>query len=435
MGTTQTDEFCFPGCIQFLFVSCNLFSCQKERGDNHIHRESDDHRPVRNGHETLSAYPLCVIAPFIGAPSETFIRRHMNDILPGKTVVIATSHLPKGQKFWGVNGPILQLRTFKSQIVKSLLDSISSLIGGRGFDYETFRVRQFLKKYKVRVIHSEYLDLSMKWLPIARNLGIPFYAKSNGFDASQRLLESNWKNKYLELNFSDGVLAPSQAIRAKLLEIGIAAEKIFVIPYGVDVPDEFIVREPAKSVRLISVGRMVPKKGPILMLEAFRRAVETHPDMKLDFFGAGELMDKARQFVGDFKLEERVLFHGFRPSAEIYNALSRADIYVQHSIRDPITGNEEGLPVAILEAMAMGLPVVSTRHAGIPEAVMDGKTGYLVEEGDAEGMAARMIELAVDGEKRVRMGRAGWERAKRSFSWEQERSRLIEVMSLSEYVQ
>src|SRR5690606_2027114 len=97
----------------------------------------------------------------------------------------------------------------------------------------------------------------------------------------------------------------------------------------------------------------------------------------------------------------------------------------------PGTGDEEGLPVAILEAMASGLPVVSTRHAGIPEAVIEGTTGYLVDEGDTAGMAAHVVRLARDAELRRRMGHAGWQRALQSFSWPRERARLLELLGLA----
>jgi glycosyltransferase involved in cell wall biosynthesis len=96
--------------------------------------------------------------------------------------------------------------------------------------------------------------------------------------------------------------------------------------------------------------------------------------------------------------------------------LGETDIFIQHSRVDPATGDEERLPVAILEAMAHSLPVVSTHHAGIPGAVVDGVTGYLVPEGDSVGMAERIVELARNSKRRVQMGEAGWMRAKESFS-------------------
>ena len=85
--------------------------------------------------------------------------------------------------------------------------------------------------------------------------------------------------------------------------------------------------------------------------------------------------------------------------------MNGADVFVQHSITDSHTGDQEGLPVAVLEAMASGLPVVATRHAGIPEAVVEGETGYLVEEGDIGAMAGHIARLAEDHTLRSKMAR------------------------------
>jgi len=108
--------------------------------------------------------------------------------------------------------------------------------------------------------------------------------------------------------------------------------------------------------------------------------------------------------------------------------MDEADIFVQHSMTDPETGDEEGLPVAILEAMSAALPVVSTRHAGIPEAVVDGSTGYLVNEGESAAMAERLIILARNHDLREPLGAAGWARAKEHFTWDRERASLLHIL-------
>src|SRR5207249_2345004 len=119
-----------------------------------------------------------------------------------------------------------------------------------------------------------------------------------------------------------------------------------------------------------------------------------------------------------------VTLHGDQAPPFVDGLLAGADVFMQHSMRDPETGDEEGLPVAILEAMAHGLPVVSTVHAGIPEAVVDGATGRLSAEGDVDAMALHLAHLAEDREERLRLGTAGWRRARDRFTWAEERSRL-----------
>jgi glycosyltransferase involved in cell wall biosynthesis len=110
--------------------------------------------------------------------------------------------------------------------------------------------------------------------------------------------------------------------------------------------------------------------------------------------------------------------------------LKDADIFIQHSLTDPETGDEEGLPVAVLEAMANALPVVSTFHAGIPDAVENGITGYLGAEGDSEAMGGYLAELIRNTELRGNMGEAGWLRARELFSIDRERKDLLDVLGL-----
>jgi glycosyltransferase involved in cell wall biosynthesis len=177
---------------------------------------------------------------------------------------------------------------------------------------------------------------------------------------------------------------------------------------------------------------MVPKKAPILTLDAFRQAAASNPSLGLDYVGSGLLLQDAIRFVGEFGMQKAVTLHGGKPHSFVQRLMENGDIFVQHSITDPDDGDEEGLPVAILEAMASGLPVVATRHAGIPEAVEDGVTGFLVEEGDIQSMKDKILLLAQDCKLRHAMGAAGWDRARNRFSWSRERINLLQALQLQE---
>lgn len=133
----------------------------------------------------------------------------------------------------------------------------------------------------------------------------------------------------------------------------------------------------------------------------------------------------------DHHLADCVTLHGAQPHDVVQRLMHDADIFLQHSVTDPKTGDEEGLPVSVLEAMAESLPVVSTRHAGIPEAVEEGVTGYLVDEGDSKAMAERLRALCQEPGQRHAMGHAGWQKAKKLFSWEKERADLLHILDLS----
>jgi glycosyltransferase involved in cell wall biosynthesis len=141
------------------------------------------------------------------------------------------------------------------------------------------------------------------------------------------------------------------------------------------------------------------------------------------------LLPEAEAFTRDADLGGVVELAGARPHAEVLAAMAEADVFVLHS-RVAGNGDEEGLPLAILEAMARGCAVLSTRHAGIPEAVAHGESGLLTEENDVEGMAEAWKQLAVDAALRRRLGQGARHAVEQGFTWEHERANLRRLLQL-----
>jgi glycosyltransferase involved in cell wall biosynthesis len=282
-----------------------------------------------------------------------------------------------------------------------------------------------------RVVLCEYLDYGLKWVDAARSCGLSFFVHAHGYDVSLKLKEAGMAERY-RLAYSDvsGVIVVSRAQRECLVELGIPRERIALIPCGADPLLEQPVRSDHRPVRCMAVGRMVGKKAPILLLDAFRRAFEKGSNITLDYYGGGALLPAAEQYIHAFKLEHVVKLHGVKPHNEICEAMKTADIFLQHSWTDPGTGDQEGMPVAILEAMAHGLPVIATRHAGIPDAVVNGETGYIVEEGAVEEMADCLYDVACDYACRDRFGKASVVRQNSFFSWEKEKQLLCDLLGL-----
>jgi colanic acid/amylovoran biosynthesis glycosyltransferase len=376
----------------------------------------------------MAETPLAVLLPAVGALSESFLRRHVVELCPGKVVAVASFEL----EHWRAQCPtlILDQKVGVLQQVRSRVRGRLGLPDGHISRSQRGAARNFLEEHNVRVILAEYLDHAVKWLPLAREMGIGFFAHGHGIDVSARLRESYWRKRYLELNASNGIITMSQASKRRLASHGINPSKLHVIPCGIDVPEMPNRRIASPQVRCIAVGRMVAKKAPLLTLEAFRRARMQFNDVSLDFIGSGPLLAAATQFVREHDLSEVVRLHGDQPPEVVHDLMRRADIFLQHSITDPLTGDEEGLPVAILEAMSHALPVIATQHAGIPEAIEDGESGFLVPEGDVEAMAARISRLVQSDDHRARLGIKAWETALAKFSWERERSQLLELLQL-----
>lgn len=374
---------------------------------------------------------LAIFVPQLGTRSETFIRRHIEELRPGQTAVVAGTASSAIAGHWDPNCPVLLLDRIgrlrlRQQFVSALLEKFGWLLP----DTKTAAIRKYLKLHNVTVALGEYLDLSLPWLELCRELGIRFYAHAHGYDVSARLREPIWRAEYRRYNLADGIITINQGSKRRLIELGVEADKIHIVPYGIQIPEEAGAPSKGDYIRCLAVGRMVAKKAPILTLDAFRRAALTCPKLRLDYVGEGELYPAVRDYIRAMALDDKVTLHGGQPHEKVRELMAHADIFIQHSVVDAETGDEEGLPVAILEAMAAGLPVVSTRHAGIPEAVVEGSTGYLVDEGDVAGMAARIDELAADPELRQAMGKAGWRRARECFSDEREIAQLRSVMGI-----
>ena len=375
---------------------------------------------------------LAVVAPYAGVVSESFIRRHMLDLHPGHTCVIADS----------ARGDVTELR---QQLPLMLLEEqqptrlsylaqgqlkLQQKLGWLPTDLRQHTIKQFLRQQRVDVILAEYLDYSVGFVDVAQELGIPLYAHAHGYDVSINLQNEEWRKKYLKLNKIRGIITMSEYSKDRIEDVGIQKKRANVIPYGVELPTETDLMANNNQVSLIAIGRMVSKKAPILLLDAFRRALAEVPDLYLTYVGDGPLYAAAEQFVRAFGLEKQVSLRGALPNAQVLTLLASADIFVQHSITCPLTGDQEGLPVAILEAMAHGKPVVATRHAGIPEAVTDGTNGLLVAEGNTMGMAEAIATLATDPALRQKMGAAARATAAAKFSWEQEKEALRDLMKL-----
>lgn len=378
-------------------------------------------------------YPLTVFTPILGAASETFIQRHALQLYPQGTSVIYTATPPR--LYWDTHHPKLSLAESLPFIQRLYCKVYHTLTpGDRRITKDPIQaraVREFLIQNNTKVILGEYLDQSLWLLPIAKSLGIKFYAHAHGYDVSTNLKDAFWRKEYLKYRLADGIITMNQVTKQKLVQLGIDKKLIHVIPYGVEAPcfaKEF--RETDMPVKCLAVGRMVEKKAPLKLLAAFRKALAISPNLHLDFIGSGDLLPQVEAYIEANNMQAHVTLHHERPNAYVKQKMKEADIFIQHSITDPFTGDQEGTPVAILEAMSYSLPVISTFHGGIPEAVENGTNGFLVEEGDIEGMAIYISKLAKDKKLLCTLGTASNKRFLEKFSWEEEKRQLLHLLEL-----
>lgn len=373
---------------------------------------------------------LAVFSRNVGLRSETFIRRHMHDLAPGRTVAISQNASRVNDSMWVANCPTLVAEQ-PPELFQRIPGVFRKWLPARWDGLKDRKaVEKFLSDHDVSVLLGEYLHDSWPLIPVAREMGLRFFAHAHGYDLSMLFRSGLWRSRYSDYSSATGMIVVNRVMRDRLLSVGIPKEKIHIIACGVDVPDAPLIRKDHQVLKCLAVGRMVAKKAPLNMLEAFYKAVSVNPDIRLDVVGTGPLYSAVRDFVSSKNLTDKITIHGGRSNDFVMQLMHKADCFIQHSIVDPETGDEEGLPVAILEAMSATLPVLATRHAGIPEAVLHGSTGLLVEEGDIRGMTENILELSDNGPRRRAMGEAGWARALERFSWEMEKERLQNLLEL-----
>ncbi len=229
-----------------------------------------------------------------------------------------------------------------------------------------------------------------------------------GYDVSE-YLGRRTHNPYRKLfEKADLLLAISQVMRQKLIELGCSPNRAVVHRLGVNpnlfVPGRRVTGE--GPVRILTIGRMVPKKGIEYGLRAVAALASEFPRIEYVIIGDGPLKPQIEQMVEGLGLQGIVRLCGWKSRPEIVSALGQADILLAPSLT-AASADQEGTPVVIMEAMASGLPVVSTVHAGIPEVVEDGVSGFLVSEKDVLGLAGALKHLACNPELRAGMGQHG----------------------------
>jgi glycosyltransferase involved in cell wall biosynthesis len=342
--------------------------------------------------------------------SETFIRSHI-DLLPGTIIVL---HGTDVLCVAGTGGerPLVSLPLRwvlrQAQAIRARLSNAEQPTASdiRLDAYAASALARFLRARRVDVVLAEYGMTGVRVMESCRRSGIPLVVHFHGADAHSRRILEPYATAYRSLfAHAAAVVAVSRTMEHQLRTLGAPPEKLHYNPYGVDLDFFPATRPGANPPRFIAVGRFVDKKAPHLLLTAFRAVYAACPAARLTMIGDGRLLESSRQLARGLGLCDAIEFSGALDHRDVARRLGGARAFVQHSVTTT-WGDSEGTPVAILEAGAAGLPAVSTRHAGIADAVVHGQTGLLVEEYDVAGMAAAMLRLAGSPAEADALGKA-----------------------------
>jgi glycosyltransferase involved in cell wall biosynthesis len=195
------------------------------------------------------------------------------------------------------------------------------------------------------------------------------------------------------------------------------ADRVHRIYNGLDLREFDRAQFSSTPALIVAIGRLIPKKGFSDLIRSCRLLAERGKSFQCEIIGEGPLENELRALIEGLGLQDRVVLSGAKPQSQIRQRLSAANVFVLASVIDA-EGGMDNLPTVIMEAMATGLPVVSTNLGGIPEMVVEHESGFLVRPGDVESMADAIQKVISDHSLAATLGQAGYHRAQTLFSIE-----------------
>ena len=352
--------------------------------------------------------------------SETFIYRQTMAMKEFRSVVLSVQ-APDMQRF-----PHPRVRSLR-------LPHSGLLTGRRGVPRwlprpDLFLLERMARSEGVSLLHAHQGTVGCYFLDVARRLGCPLVVTFHGRDASQNLRYPSCVARYREMWAEAAlVVAVSERIRERLVEAGCPKDKTVCVHTGVPV-QEMPYRDPLPALReeparILCVGRLVEKKGHAFLLQSLAAVRRAGWDARLRLIGEGPLLASLQGLAQELGIAEAVKFEGVQSQDYVKDALRNAHVFALASVTPP-SGDEEGIPVVLMEAMATGVPVVSTWHGGIPELVEHEVNGLLAPPGDHDALADKLLTVLNDAPLAQRLARAARHRVEQHFDTVAETARL-----------
>lgn len=258
---------------------------------------------------------------------------------------------------------------------------------------------KLLERRHSDLLHVYFGHTGVHLLPFLQRWPKASVVSFHGMDVQARAHDPSYEPRLRELlQTTTLVLARSHSLLDRLRELGCPEEKLRVNRTGIPLDQFPQVQRSAPNDgawRFVQACRLIEKKGLDDALHAFARFVQTHPRAHFTIAGEGPLLEPLTTLCGQLGITSNVTFAGFLKGRALCDLFHASHIFI-HPSRITEDGNQEGIPNAMLEAMATGLPVIATLHGGIPEAVKKDVTGLLVPERDVEGLHSSMVQLTND---------------------------------------
>jgi len=258
-------------------------------------------------------------------------------------------------------------------------------------EYQT--LDSLLERHGADLMHIYFGHTGVHLLPFIEQWDKPCVVSFHGADVAQKPEIKDYPAKLRRLfKAVPLVFARSQSLVDRLVHLGCPPEKLRINRTGIPLNEfPFVDREPPRDSkwRVVQACRLIPKKGVATSLRAFAIFKKDNPGAEFFIAGKGPLQSELEMLAGGLGILRDVHFVGFLPQPKLLELYASSHLFLHPSEISP-NQDQEGVPNSVLEAMATGLPVVATRHGGIPEAVDHGRTGFLVAEEDHVGLANAM---------------------------------------------
>lgn len=271
-----------------------------------------------------------------------------------------------------------------------------------------FNLMPFLKS-KFDIIHCHFGPTGKQFLFLKRILNIKFVTTFHAYDVSAFIKQGGTDVYHRLFTRGDLFLPVSNYWKNRLIQLGCPQDKIVVHHMGIDIQEfKFSPRKfpPDGKIKILTVARLVEKKGLNYSIEAVARAIQKYPDIQYKIVGDGPLRDELNKLISKLGVAKKIRLVGWKDSSEVKALMGETHIFLLHSVT-ATNGDMEGIPVSLMEAQAVGVPVISTYHSGIPELVQDGKSGFLVSEKNVDAFSERLSYLIEHPGEWLEMGRNG----------------------------
>lgn len=246
------------------------------------------------------------------------------------------------------------------------------------------------------VVHAHFGPIGCEMIPATRAAGIPLITSLYGVDAAVLPFLPHWRKQYARL-FRDGdlFLAEGPEMRKKVIKAGAPPARTLIHPIALDLT-RYPRWSPDATATVLFVGRFVEKKGLLDAIAAFGEARTRTPNIRMAIVGAGPDEHDAKALVAKRHLKTSVEFLGMKPHADVIARLTAASAFIHPSVTAEDGDSEGGAPTILLEAQAIGTPIVTTRHADIPNVVPAGPGVWLCDEHDVDGLSEALCDALRD---------------------------------------